>query len=140
MEIQSIQEKDLHHLGELMASSYGDEWTPAQCERYLAKFFKFEPESCKMVVGDEGKAQGAIFAYSYYKKDQLILFIQELFVDQNTRNSGIGKKLVSSLRESFTENPRVKITPLVNAPTSVLNFYNSLGFESDTTSAFVYQD
>ena len=51
---QSIQEKDLHHLGELMASSYGEEWTPAQCERYLAKFFKFEPESCKMVVGDRG--------------------------------------------------------------------------------------
>ena len=31
---------------------------------------------------------------------------------------------------------RVKITPLVKADTTVLNFYNSLGFESDTSVSF----
>lgn len=139
MNLQSIEEKDLHHLGELMAKAYDGEWTAAQAERYLAKFLQFEPESCKMALGDDGKAIGAIFAYSYYKKDQLILFIQELFVDPGTRKKGLGKQLVTALRDGFTENPRVKVTPLVNAPNSVLNFYNSLGFESDTTSAFIYQ-
>ena len=44
---------------------------------------------------------------------------------------GYGKRLVTVLRESFSENHRVNVVPLVKAEASVLNFYNSLGFEKD---------
>ena len=66
------------------------------------------------------------------------LFIQGLFVDPEHRHKGIGKQLVTALRDSFSTSPLVRVKPLVHAHTKMLNFYNSLGFESDT--AFTFDD
>ena len=105
---------------------------------YVEKFYRFEPESCHVAAqGDD--VGGAILAYSYTREHGLVLFIQELFVSNAARKHGHGKALVKKLRDRFAK-ARVKITPLVKADTSVLNFYNSLGFEKDKAVSFSFDE
>ena len=130
-----------HHLGrvvEVFLKAY-DGWTADDAHEYLEKFQGFEPESCLVAV-DGDSIVGAILGYSYRRRTDLILFIQELFVNPEYRHKGVGKQLVTSLRGSFVKNPKVNVTPLVKADNAVLNFYNSLGFESDQMTSFFIDD
>jgi GNAT superfamily N-acetyltransferase len=70
----------------------------------------------------------------------MVLFIQELFVEPRFQKHGYGKRLVSHLRERAHAPSRVSIVPLVKADTSVLNFYNSLGFERDKAISFSFDE
>jgi ribosomal protein S18 acetylase RimI-like enzyme len=138
MEIRKIAPEELDEVARLFVSAYGEDWTAEQARRYLEKFYRFEPEACLVAFEPHGRLAGAIFGYSYYRKDQLVLFIQEIFVHPQFRHQGLGRALVQALRGTFTEKPETKITPLVNAPPSVLSFYNSLGFNRE--QAFTFYD
>jgi ribosomal protein S18 acetylase RimI-like enzyme len=134
MEIRNMRAQDLDGLSRLYLQAYRVRWDVSRAKQYLQKFFDFEPSSC-LVATEGDRVIGAIFGYSFEKESGPVLFIQELFVDPESRNRGLGKSLVGGLRETLT--PRsVEIKPLVKADTSVLNFYNSLGFEKDTAVSF----
>ena len=134
MIIRPLKREELEKAAEIFMEAYED-WKPEIALAYLTKFYDFEPEKC-LAAESDGRLIGAVLGYTYKKKDTFILFIQELFVSPDTRHQGVGKELISSLRKACSETPRVKITPLVEAPTSVLNFYNSLGFERDQVFSF----
>lgn len=131
MKIRQLREADLDALSSVYLEAYDPSWTPEGARKYLDKFRAFEPDSCYVVEEADGSLGGGIFAYSYTRKTGLVIFIQELFVKPEFRKKGYGKRLVTVLRESFSENHRVNVVPLVKAEASVLNFYNSLGFEKD---------
>ena len=135
-----MHDQDLDAVTRLYLAAYRSDWSFEGARRYLEKFFRFEPESCFVAVESEGTISAAIFAYSYEKDTGHVLFIQELFVDPRHRNSGYGKKLVARVRESLKGPSRVSIKPLVKADTSVLNFYNSLGFERDKAVNFSFEE
>lgn len=136
MEIRPLAVSDFGPLVKTFVRAYGDEWSEDVARRYLAKFFHFEPESCLAVV-DDGRLVGAILGYSYLKHEQLILFIQELFVDPDYRHRSYGTELVKALRSSLSKSRAVQVTPMVKGDSRVLNFYHSLGFEQPTTIAFI---
>ncbi len=136
MRIRQLAESDLDAVAELYLKAYKADWSVVGARTYIEKFWRFEPESCLVTEESDKSVTGAVLGYSYTREFGLVLFIQELFVDPQYRKDGYGKFLISRLRDSFSEKARVKITPLVKADTSVLNFYNSLGFESDTTVSF----
>jgi ribosomal protein S18 acetylase RimI-like enzyme len=137
MEARRMQVEDLDRVAALYLKAYGVKWTEQGARGYLKKFFDFEPTSCLVVTEADGNIRGAILGYSFEKESGLVLFIQELFVDPECRNRGYGKVLVERFRESFAKHhTQVNIKPLVKADTSVLNFYNSLGFERDQAVSF----
>lgn len=138
MEIRKITPEDLDRVAELFVQAYGEDWTLAQARRYLEKFYRFEPESCLLAREPDGRVVGAVLGYSYYRRDQLVLYLQELFVHPEYRSRGYGRALLEALRGSFEQSPHVKVKPLVKAPPSVLSFYNSLGFNRD--EAFTFYD
>lgn len=129
-------EADLPEVARLYLKAYGSSWNEPGAQRYLAKFQRIEPESC-LVALDAGQIIGAVLAYSFERDTGLVLFIQEVFVDPERRKQGVGRRLISWLRDSFTLAAKVKVTPLVKADTGVLNFYNSLGFEKDRAVTFM---
>lgn len=134
MQTRLMRESDIPAAARLYLEAYQTDWTEAAAQKYLARFFRFEPESC-VVVEEENQLTGALLAYSYERQSGLVVFIQELFVSPKNRKRGQGRRLVSFLREAF-QNPKISVTPLVKADTSVLNFYNSLGFEQDRAVSF----
>lgn len=134
MEIKPFRKQHLDDVVRVFVRAY-EGWTPAEARAYLEKFHSFEPESCLVALAG-GQIVGAILGYSFPRRKELILFIQELFVDPDHRKAGIGRRLVEALRKSFVDNPKVNITPLVKADTTVLSFYNSLGFDSDQLITF----
>jgi ribosomal protein S18 acetylase RimI-like enzyme len=136
MEIRRMRAEDLEAVARIYLEAYAAKWTEAGAREYLGRFFGFEPQSCLVAVGADGRIAGAVLGYSYKKESGLVLFIQELFVNPAQRKLGVGRKLVSALRESFTEHATVNVTPLVKADTGVLNFYNSLGFEREKAFTF----
>jgi len=135
MNIRKVEKNDLQLLANLLVESYEEGWSIQRALEYLEKFYDFEPDGC-LLAEDGEKILGAVFAYSYYKKDIFIVFLQELFVAPNARHKGIAREIISKLRNSFEENPRIKVTPQVNAPNSVFNFYNSLGFDKEKIFSF----
>jgi predicted N-acetyltransferase YhbS len=136
MEIRAMQEGDLGTVAQLYLDAYGAKWTTAGASAYLGKFFRFDPAAC-LVASLDGRVAGAVIAYAYEREFGTVLYIQELMVHPEHQHKGIGKALVQKLRESLSKSPsRVKITPLVKADTTVLNFYNSLGFDKDRVVSF----
>lgn len=135
MEIKPLRKERLDAVTDVFMKAY-DGWKRDVARGYLERFHDIEPESCLVAVENDGKIVGAVLGYSYRRKDDYILFIQELFVDPDARHKGYGRALVEALRGSFVENPKVNVTPLVKADTTVLNFYNSLGFEADQMVSF----
>ena len=133
-----MRAQDLDVLAQLYLRAYGVSWNERGARSYIEKFFNFEPASCLVVV-DGDTPMGAIMGFSFEKESGLVLFIQELFVDPVHRDRGAGKRLVAALREAVAPNS-VKIKPLVKADTSVLNFYNSLGFEEDIAVHFSFDE
>ncbi len=131
MKIRQLREEDLGELAAIYLEAYDPTWTEQRARAYLDKFRGFEPASCYVVEESDDSLGGAILAYSYHRKSGLVIFIQELFVKPQFRKKGYGKRLVTMLRDSFSEAHRVNVVPLVKADTAVLNFYNSLGFEKD---------
>jgi ribosomal protein S18 acetylase RimI-like enzyme len=138
MDVQTMRREDLDRVVAVFLDSYAEGWTAEQAKSYLSKFYGFEPESCLIGVEPGGRIAGAVLGYSYPRKHEVILFIQELFVHPDLRSRGWGRALVGALRGRFAENPRVNVKPLVKAPPSVHSFYNSLGFERD--HAFTFYD
>ncbi len=131
-----MKEGDLAAVAQLYLDAYGVGWSVDAARAYISKFFRFEPERC-LVATEGGRIAGAILGYSFERETGLVLFIQELMVHPDFRNAGLGKALVGKLRDSFDGRPSsVKIKPLVKADTTVLNFYNSLGFEKDAHVSF----
>jgi ribosomal protein S18 acetylase RimI-like enzyme len=139
MEIRPLAIADFDRLTKTFVRAYPDGWSEDVARRYLVKFFHFEPESCLAAIED-GQLVGAILGYSYLKQEDLVLFIQELFVDPDFRHGGYGTALVKALRRSFAGSRAVEVTPMVKGDTRVLNFYNSLGFEQPTSIAFIADD
>lgn len=135
MEIKALRREQLDTVADVSLKAY-DGWSRDDVRKYLEKFQSFEPECCMVAVDDGGEVIGAILGYSYRRREDLILFIQELFVAPDQRHQGCGRRLVEALRASFEKNPKVSVTPLVKADTSVLNFYNSLGFEHEQSVSF----
>lgn len=136
MQIRRMLGGDLPQVAKLYLKAYRADWAEAGAQKYIGKFYHFDPESC-FVAERDGAIVGVLLAYSYERESGLVIFIQELFVDPDARHQGIGKKLISWLRESFTLAAKVKVTPLVKADNTVLNFYNSLGFEQDRAVSFM---
>ena len=127
---------DLAAVARLYLDAYHAEWNEAGARAYVEKFFHFEPERCLVVVED-GRIAGAAMGYSFEREYGVVLYLQELMVHPDFRDKGYGKTLVAKLRDSLIRAPsRVKVTPLVKADTTVLNFYNSLGFERDKHVSF----
>ena len=127
---------DLAAVARLYLDAYHVEWTEEGARAYVEKFFRFEPDRCLVAV-EEGRIAGAVLGFSFEREYGLVLYLQELMVHPEFRDKGYGKALVAKLRESLTRAPsRVKVTPLVKADTTVLNFYNSLGFERDKVVSF----
>ena len=136
MDIRPLSITDFNRLTKTFVRAYPDSWSEDVARRYLVKFFHFEPESCLAAIKD-GQLIGAILGYSYLKQENLVMFIQELFVDPDFRKTGCGTELVKALRRSFSSSKAVEVTPMVKGDTRVLNFYNSLGFEQPTSMAFI---
>ncbi|MCK6532763.1 MAG: GNAT family N-acetyltransferase [Polyangiaceae bacterium] len=136
MDIRSMKDGDLDAVSELYLAAYRASWSAAGARAYIEKFYRFEPASCQVAL-DDGRVAGAILAYTFERETGVVLYIQELMVHPDFQSRGIGKKLVGKLREALTKGPsKVKITPLVKADTTVLNFYNSLGFDKDKVVSF----
>jgi len=141
MEISKMLLSDLRETALALNQSYDVAWAQVKDPgnkkvlAYIEKFYNFDPESC-MVAIEHGEIIGAILGYTYNRKDSPVLFIQELFVVPNHRKEGVAKALLKTLRDSFDNNPQVTITPIIDAPESVLNFYNSLGFDKEHTVSF----
>ncbi len=132
---------DIGGLTSLYLAAYGVEWSEEGAARYLARFFRFEPESCLVAVEGGGVLAGAILGYTFEKETGVTLYIQELFVRPDARHKSYGKQLVSRLRESLTKKASsVKIKPLIKADIGVLNFYNSLGFEKGKSVSFSFDE
>jgi ribosomal protein S18 acetylase RimI-like enzyme len=141
MEIRQMKAEDVTAVGQLYLDAYGvTDWNVEGAGRYVKKFFDFEPERCRVVAETDGTISGAILAYTFEREKGLTLFIQELVVAPSARKRGYGKKLVTALRESTSNRGKVRVKPLVKADTSVLNFYNSLGFERDKVVSFAIED
>jgi ribosomal protein S18 acetylase RimI-like enzyme len=140
MEIRRMRDEDLEAVARLYLAAYGVDWSLDGAQKYIEKFYRFEPASC-FVAAVDGGVSGAVLGFSFEREMGLVLFIQELCVHPDQRNQGIGKKLVTTLRESFLKSPsRVAIKPLVKADTHVFNFYNSLGFEKDKAVSFSFDE
>ncbi len=136
-----MQAADLDAVGQLYLDAYAvKDWSLEGAVRYVKKFFDFEPERCRVVREEDGSITGAILGFTFEREKGMTLFIQELIVAPSARNRGYGKKLVSALRESTSHRGKVRVKPLVKADTSVLNFYNSLGFERDKVVSFTIED
>src|SRR5262249_4919210 len=127
MDVRTMRPEDLGKVTQVFVAAYDEGWTESQARSYLEKFFGFEPASC-LVALDEGQIVGAILGYSYPRRNEVILFIQELFVHPDARSRGCGRTLVGALRSRFAD-PKVNVKPLVKAPPSVHSFYGSLGFD-----------
>ncbi len=135
-----MRDEDVESVARLYLEAYGVDWSFDGAKGYIQKFFGFEPTSC-YVAAEDGPVIGAILGYSFERETGLVLFIQELCVSHKQRNRGIGKKLVTTLRESFEKSPsRVAVKPLVKADTHVFNFYNSLGFERGKAVSFSFDE
>ncbi len=131
-----MQDGDVAGVAELYLAAYHAKWSLDGARAYIEKFYRFEPASCLVAVED-GRLGGGILAYSFERETGHVLYIQELMVHPEQQGRGIGKQLMARLREAHSERgPKVKITPLVKADTTVLNFYNSLGFEKDKVVSF----
>ena len=131
-----MQDGDIDAVAQLYITAYHAKWNLEGAKKYVEKFYRFEPASC-LVATDGGRVRGAILAYTFERETGFILYIQELIVNPEMQGRGFGKQLVQKLRDSLQKSPsRVKITPLVKADTTVLNFYNSLGFDKDKVVSF----
>src|SRR5262245_738148 len=125
MEIRRMQREDIPTVAKLYLAAYGVKWNEAGAERYITKFFEFDPGNCLCATEPNATVSGAVLGYSFEREFGLVLFIQELMVHPEYRKRGYGKQLVAALRESCEKSPsRVSIKPLVKADTGVLNFYN----------------
>jgi ribosomal protein S18 acetylase RimI-like enzyme len=140
MDLRPMRDQDLDAVTALYLAAYRSSWSESAARKYLEKFYRFEPESCFVATESDDSISAAILAYSYEKEERHVLFIQELFVHPGHRNAGYGKRLVTRLRESIKGPSQVRIKPLVKADTSVLNFYNSLGFERDKAVNFSFEE
>lgn len=139
MEVRRLNDEDLVRVAELYLASYGVKWSVEGASAYLEKFYRFEPERALVSVEGDGRISGAALGYSFERESGVVLYIQELMVHPDFRNKGYGKVLVQKLRDSLIKSAsRVAIKPLVKADTTVLNFYNSLGFERDRVVSFSY--
>lgn len=140
MEIRSMTDQDVRAVAELYLAAYGVSWSLEGARTYIEKFYRFEPSRCLVATEEGGRLSGAVLGYSFERETGMVLFIQELMVHPEFRNRGYGKRLVEKLRDSIDGKgrSRVDIKPLVKADTTVLNFYNSLGFERDKAVHFSF--
>jgi ribosomal protein S18 acetylase RimI-like enzyme len=136
-----MTEGDLDRVAELYLAAYEADWNRNGARAYIEKFYRFEPERCLVQIAPDERLAGAILGYSFERETGVVLFIQELMVDPKFRNRGVGKSLVTKLRETLSQTPsHVDIKPLVKADTTVLNFYNSLGFDRDKAVSFSFDE
>jgi ribosomal protein S18 acetylase RimI-like enzyme len=141
MEIRRMRDADVEAVARLYLEGYGVTWSLDGARSYIEKFYRFEPASCFVAEQPGGPVTGAVLGYTFEREIGLVLFIQELVVHPSFRHQGIGKRLVTTLRESSGKAPsRVNVKPLVKADTHVFNFYNSLGFEKDKAVSFSFDE
>lgn len=132
-----MHDGDLDAVAQLYLDSYGVAWSRAGALAYVEKFYRFDPARCLVSVESPSRVSGAVLGYTFERETGVTLYLQELMVHPEFRNKGYGKQLVARLREGLQKGPSVvKSKPLVKADTTVLNFYNSLGFEKDIHVAF----
>jgi len=141
MDIRKMKDSDLDKVADLYLAAYEADWNRGGARAYIEKFFRFEPDRCLVMLAPDERLAGAIIGYSFERETGVVLFIQELMVHPEFRNRGLGKTLVAKLRESLSKTPsHVDIKPLVKADTTVLNFYNSLGFDRDKAVSFSFDE
>ena len=112
---------------------YKEDWNEFDAHKYLKRFFDIEPNRC-FIATENDIIVGGIFAYSYPWHSEILVYVQELFVDSNKRKKGIAK----SLLKSICNNGNTKIWLVANENTSASEFYKKLGFKKDGPYKFNY--
>lgn len=83
-------------------------------------------EFCFVAEGDAGQLLGAITGRAYYNE----VHIGDLIIGKDQRKSGIGRKLVEKVEESYKGKGYEKIT-LTTFGFQAPEFYKKLGYETE---------
>ena len=138
MQIINCEVENLEECARLLVQVYAEpqykeDWNEFDAHKYLKRFFDIEPNRC-FIATENDIIVGGIFAYSYPWHSEILVYVQELFVDSNERKKGIAK----SLLKSICNNGNTKIWLVANENTGASEFYKKLGFKKDGPYKFNY--
>lgn len=135
MVIRPMQREDVHQVFDLMRDlavfeRYIDRFAHSPETVAAAGFDKQTPDFYALVAADETRVDGVLVYYflPYTAANRPAIYMKELFIRENARGQGLGKRLMKALKEVAQAKGCSHIQWTV-APwnTPALHFYENLG-------------
>jgi len=115
---------------------WNDAWTPATAAQYLAEF-RGMPRATALVAVIAGRVVGAAYVHARTWQDGSEIYIDEFFVFPHAQRRGVGRALLSSIRERADAMGAEDLTLLTDRDVPAFDFYRSLGFREGSRQVFM---
>ncbi len=103
---------------------YNEIWDIKTASKYLKRFIEFDKNNCYIALQDNNIV-GLLLGYTYPWRERINYYIQEIFVQKDSRSKGIGKSLISYAISQLGKN--ISISLIANQNTDAAAFYEKLG-------------
>lgn len=134
MDIKSIKDKsDINKLVDLFIKvfsepPYNETWTKELAFERLSETYENCEDFC-LYIEDQGKVIGLIVCDTQTWHDGVHIFIEDVIVDPNYRNKGIGSKLLKKLEEIAKKKNIVSIDLLSNTKSKAIGFWKKNNYK-----------
>lgn len=144
MQFKTVEEGDLIICSKLFLTVFNeepwnDEWTLEKAQQYLSDFYR-TPGFLGVTAVENNEIVGFIFGARrvWWSGDEF--FINEMCVDTNQQNKGIGKALMDYLKKIIDSNGVATISLLTDRGIPAEEFYKRNGFKEIERLVFLSRD
>ncbi|GGP08105.1 GNAT family N-acetyltransferase [Oceanobacillus neutriphilus] len=144
MQFRIVEEEDLIICSKLFLTVFNeepwnDEWTLETAQQYLSNFYQ-TPGFLGVSAVENNEIVGFIFGVRrvWWSGDEF--FINEMCVDTNQQNKGVGKSLMDYLKKVIGSNGVATISLLTDRGIPAEEFYKRNGFKEIERLVFLSSD
>ncbi|GEN86771.1 GNAT family N-acetyltransferase [Oceanobacillus sojae] len=144
MQFKTVEECDLLTCSKLFLNVFNEEpwndkWTLEKAQQYLSDFYQ-TPGFLGVSAVENNEIVGFIFGVRrvWWSGDEF--FINEMCVNTNQQNKGIGKALMDYLKEIIGSNEVATISLLTDRGIPAEEFYKRIGFKEIERLVFLSSD
>lgn len=142
--IRKMQKNDISACAEILCAVYNNEmwqcrWTMETGIAYLEDYFDTK-KFVGLVLEENGKIIGAMFAHEKIWWNNSELYIDEMFILPEMQRSGYGSMLINAAEEYVNEHSLAGLTLCTNKYAPAPNFYRKNGFVDNEFIMLMYKE
>lgn len=142
--IRKMKKGDIGACADILSAVYNNElwqcrWTRETGVAYLEDYFS-AGKFFGLVIEEEGKILGAMFAHEKIWWNNSELYVDEMFVLPDKQRKGYGSMLIRAAEEYIREKKLAGLTLCTNRYAPAPNFYRKNGFNDNEAIVFMYKE